>query len=200
MNYIKIFRNKVEEKEGRVNHMYQDTEGNITVGIGYHITEASAKTYPFVLLSDKSKATQDQISEDYTSVHSAPGKMDAKKYKKYTKLILQEKSIDTIFERLLRSFISELRRLFKNFDQIPHSARAALLDLIYNMGMTRLNKWDKLKNAIKCWDFEEAAKESNRAQVNEERNKWVKSLLLEAAKENKRRIKNFTYRAKIQDS
>ena len=62
----------------------------------------------------------------------------------------------------------------------------ALLDLIFNVGMTNLNtQWPRLKKAVLNKNWEKAAQESNRKYpIPPERNNYVKNLFEKAAKKN----------------
>jgi GH24 family phage-related lysozyme (muramidase) len=57
--------------EGYVEHMYLDTKGLVTVGIGNMLPSvAAAQALPFVNRSTGNRATADEIAADYASVES----------------------------------------------------------------------------------------------------------------------------------
>lgn len=57
---------KLEQYEGRVEHMYLDTRGYITVGVGSMLSDVTAATkLPFVHNSTNEPATYEQIKEEF---------------------------------------------------------------------------------------------------------------------------------------
>lgn len=96
---------------------------------------------------------------------------------------MSDLDINTLTNKHIDSFESELKRIFPDFATYPSEVRLALFDIIFNVGMTDLNnKWPGLKKAVKAKDWSEAAKESNRkSPISAERNKYVKDLFKKAA-------------------
>lgn len=82
-----ILRRKLEQYEGRFPHMYQDTAGYLTVGVGHLLATADAKRLAFVT-SSSARATTQQIALDYESVAAQPAGQYAARYKPFCKLQL----------------------------------------------------------------------------------------------------------------
>lgn len=179
-----ILRRKLEQYEGRFDHMYLDTDGNVTVGVGHLLaTVDEAKRLAFVTAAN-GKATAQQIAEDYAHVAAQAKGQYAGKYKPFCKLSLPNAEIDRVTEKHIDSFHRELRVLYPRFDRFPSPARLALFDMIFNMGATRLrSKYPKMNRAISEDDWAEAAIESNRVfPIAPVRNAYVRGLFQSAAK------------------
>ncbi|MET1257381.1 glycoside hydrolase family protein [Aliikangiella maris] len=176
-------RTKMEKYEGKINYMYLDSKGYVTVGVGHLIKDlASAQKLNFKK-SNNMPASKDEIKADYEAVKKQPKNRLASFYKKQAKLNLSDLDINTLTNKHIDSFESELKRIFPDFTTYPIEVRLALFDIIFNVGMTDLNnKWSGLKKAVKAKDWSEAAKESNRkSPISAERNKYVKDLFEKAA-------------------
>lgn len=179
----RILRNNLEKYEGSVPHMYLDTRGYVTVGVGYLLSSLSeARKLPFKNANNKS-ASKTEIKTDYETVKKqAWGNNKASFYKKHTKLTLPNVAIDKLTNKHIDSFEKELKRLYTGFSNYPSEVRLALFDMIFNLGMTRLRvKYVKFNAAITAKDWQKAATQSNRLQVDITRNKYVKDLLNRAA-------------------
>ncbi len=179
-------RKKLEAYEGKIEHMYKDTKGFITVGIGHLLKDlAAAQAIDFIHQSTDKKATKDEIKIDFESVKKSPAKLHASHYKKYTILELTSLTIDNLTDKHIDTFERELKRLYgaAEFRSFPSEVKLALFDMIFNLGMTRLRqRFPKFNKSIKAKDWNEAAKESNRPNVGLARNKYVKDLLSKSAK------------------
>lgn len=180
----KILRASLEKYEGKVNHMYLDSKGYVTVGVGHllsNLTEAQKLAFKD---SKNLKASLTTIKADYDAVKKQPANRLASFYKKHTKLILSDADINTLTDKHIATFEKELKIIYSQFDTYPSAVRLALFDLIFNLGMTNLrNKWPVFNAAIKAKDWQKAANNSGRAlPISSERNKYVKDLLEKAAK------------------
>lgn len=176
-------RSKMEKYEGRIDYMYLDSKGLVTVGVGHLIKDiASAQKLNFKK-SDNKPASKEEIKADYETVKKQPTNRLASFYKKHTKLHLSVADINTLTNKHIDNFESELKKIFPDFSTYPSEVRLALFDIIFNVGMTDLNnKWPNFKKAVKDKDWTAAAKASNRkAPISAERNKYVKDLFEKAA-------------------
>jgi len=173
--------------EGDVRHMYLDAEGYVTIGVGHLVPNlAAALKLNLVVGKTGAIATDAQITIDYEAVKKQ-WKSDtaAPYYKKYTQLIMTAVEVDRLTNKHIRTFYNELKRLFPDFDDYPTEARLALLDMIFNLGMTKLrNLFPKLNKAVKAKNWAEAVAESRRkSPVSDARNNYVKALFEVAAKD-----------------
>jgi GH24 family phage-related lysozyme (muramidase) len=82
----------------------------------------------------------------------------------------------------LTAIYTRSRGYLHDFDQFPLAVQMALFDLIFNLGPNRLvNVFVRLDVAIRAEDWAQAAAESNRPQVQPDRNLYVRQLFLTAA-------------------
>ena len=207
MSFIHVFEKQVKSFEGKVNHMYLDSspnDKNVTVGFGCLISSADvAKKYPFLIRKDKSKASDEDIVEDFNKVETAESGHEASYYKDFTKCILPENYMERLFFGRIHSFLRELRIIYKNYDKFPEPAKIALLEMIYALGAKKLQYMFKnFTAAVRKRDWVTVAKESQRKKitVNDQntpkRNEWVKKLLLKASKIDKVKTDRLICRAK----
>lgn len=180
-------RQKLETYEGCVEHMYLDTKGYITVGVGHLLsTLTNAQSLAFIVQKDSKAATKEQIKTDYDTVKKQTKGLLSSTYKKHTKLKLKKTDIDKLTNKHIDTFEGELKKVYGSdaFAAYPSEVRLALFDMIFNLGMTNLkNKFPTFNKYIKAKNWSDAAKESNRSDVSDARNKYVKDLLEKAAKD-----------------
>jgi GH24 family phage-related lysozyme (muramidase) len=184
MPTIADFKKEIKISEGSISHMYLDTVGKVTVGVGNMLPDVSAaKKLPFVDRSTKKKATDAEIEADFSSVKSQTKGLIASSYKKHTKLDLPDMEIDKLLDERIAEFTRQLKLKFPKFDTYPITAQMAMLDMAFNLGVNGLvTKFPSMKKAIDGTDWSTAAKESNRPQVSTARNAVVKKWFDEAAK------------------
>lgn len=176
-------RAKMEKYEGKISHMYLDSKGFVTVGVGHLLKDlASAQKLNFKN-KDNMPASKDEIKTDYEAVKNQPKNRLASFYKKHVKLKILNPDINTLTNKHIDSFEGELEIIFSDFPTYPSEVRFALFDIIFNVGMTNLNnEWPKFKKAVIAKDWITAARESNRkSPISEQRNKYVKDLFEKAA-------------------
>ncbi len=187
----KKLKKRIQPYEGNIPHMYLDSKGYVTVGIGSLISSlAVAQKLPFVHDKTNKRATANEIQSDYNSVLKAnPLKLNfqGSYYKRFTQLILRQNTIDKLFILQVTNFYKELRRLYHGFNHYPVEVKLALFDMIYNMGLPQLKQeFLKFNKAIGNMNWHKAAKESHRKiPISTKRNNYVKNLLLKAAKQKK---------------
>lgn len=177
-------RGRLERYEGRVPHMYLDTRGRVTVGVGHLLSNVdSAQRLPFMLADDTGKrATREQVAADYKALMALRPAEHHSFYRPHTTLRLADAAIDALTEQHIDSFHRELRVIYRSFDRLPGPVRLALFDMIFNLGATGLrSEWPRLNKAIGIGDWRTAARESFRPDVQDERNTYVRKLFESAA-------------------
>ncbi|WP_089728084.1 hypothetical protein [Candidatus Thiosymbion oneisti] len=178
------FKKEIKISEGSIPHMYLDTVGKVTVGVGNMLPNvAAAKKLAFVNRVSKKKATDQEIETDYNTVKKQPKGLIASSYKKHTKLDLPTTDINRLLDNRISEFKKGLKLKFPKFDSYPETAQMAMLDMAFNLGVNGVvTKFPKMKKAIEKQDWNAAAEESNRPQVSKARNDLVKKWFKEAAK------------------
>jgi hypothetical protein len=145
-------------------------------------------------------ATAKEIQNDYDFLkkNRGLGKFNAVNLQAYTTLELESFAIDKLFLKDITTAAGIARKEFgQPFDKFPTSCQAAIIDIAFNTG--NFPKFDYFKGAIKgivvngkkgkvdyskmtmSDRWKEAAKESKRPQVDQQRNNQIKQWFLEGA-------------------
>ena len=179
---IKLF---VAPFEGNISHMYLDSEGYVTVGIGNMLPNAAeAVLLRFRTRTTKNRATEAEIKADFESVAKQAKARSAPKYKEFTRLDLPDLEVNLLFQSRIADFQNQLRRLYPKYDEYPAAAQLAILDMAFNMGAGGLKtKWPKLNKAIDGRNWADAAAQCERPGANAVRNSGTKALFMKAAEE-----------------
>ncbi len=176
-------RKKLEEYEGFIEHIYRDSNGFATVAVGHMMPNVQAAQQLTFYTQKGSRATAAEIKVDYDAVMKQPANRLAVFYKRFTTLKMKRADADQLTNKHIDSFYKELKIIYPDFDTFPSEAKLALIDIIFNVGMTNLkNKWPTMNAAIKAKDWAKAAANSNRkAPISAARNKYVKDLFIKAS-------------------
>ena len=171
----------IEKYEGRVNHMYLDSRGYVTVGVGHLLASVEkALLLPFKY-SDGNLAPPEEIQREYEFLLTQPANKIASFYQPFMSLTLDDQAIDELTHEHIHSFYRELKIIYPEFDSYPSAVRLATFDLIFNLGMTKLkNNWPKFNACMAAQDWAGAAENSRRRGIADARNHYVKDLLLTA--------------------
>jgi len=184
-----IVQRKLEEYEGNYNHMYIDSKGKVTIGIGHLIANKSAVVSIMLYKSKHGQPTMPasakEKQDEYDNILKQRKNYKASWYKQFTTLVMKNTDINTQRDKHITIFYRELSGMYrktngfpKDFDAMPDEVQLALFDMIFNLGQTKLRTiFTKFNNAIKQEKWAEAAKQSNRPDVNSARNAYVKTLL-----------------------
>ena len=175
----------IAPSEGNIAHMYLDSVGKVTVGIGNLLaTPVAACELAFVNRTTSEAATQAEITGDFEAVSRQPWPRVARFYRSFTALDLPGPQIDALFRRRVDEFQQELHAAYAELEGYPAAAQLAMLDMAFNLGAQGLKKaWPNLNRAIGGRDWATAAIESYRPQSSATRNAKVKALFERAASE-----------------
>lgn len=181
-------RKKLEEYEGKINHMYIDSEGYVTIGVGHLITNVTSAQNLTLYTTKGKKATKPEIKLDFDTVNKQIKNKLASYYKQFTKLTMKDVDIEKQLDKHIVSFEKELKRVYSGFSALPEDVKLALFDMIFNLGQRNLKAYKNMNAAIAKSDWLIAAKESNRPKGTARRNKYVSDLFIKAdnAKVNKK--------------
>jgi GH24 family phage-related lysozyme (muramidase) len=170
---------KLKDFEGYADHMYLDSKGNVTIGVGILLASAAAAKSAGITFKNRKtgkSATAAEIEKDFNSVKAAPKGMVESKYEKFTELVATG-GLDARLKKELSQAKSDAKSYYPDFDHLPDGAQWALVDMAFNLGGTGLKKYVKLKAALEKAvkskakeDWEAAAKESSRNGIQSSRN------------------------------
>ncbi len=125
-------RKIVTDNEGHRPHVYTDTQGHPTVGIGFNLDRSDAR------------AKLTSVGANYDAVRSG-------------KASLNEKQIDAFFSWDLAGAEHDARRLVKNYDQLAPARKGVVTDMIFNLGPGQFAQFKGTIRAIEQGDFQSAA-------------------------------------------
>lgn len=168
--------------EDFIEHFYLDTKSKVTVGYGHMLANADAAASAAMKLNGND-ATEKDKREEWTLIKSKDPGHPASYYKQFTKLKLDMADANSLLRGDLQDAASDLATRFPSLDDYPEAAQDALLDMMFNIGLTKFTKsnWPKLFAAVEKKDWKTAAAESNRPDVPDDRNEAIHDLFLSAA-------------------
>lgn len=152
--------------EGRVNTMYLDIKGLVTIGVGNLIDHdgdpAPALALPFVHNADGSPATQDEILAEWQALKADQSLATAgwRTAAQRTSLMLTDEDIDTLVLAKADEFESTLKRTtseFADFDAWPADAQLGVLSMAWAMGPAFGQSWPTFRRAVGANDWRAAA-------------------------------------------
>jgi GH24 family phage-related lysozyme (muramidase) len=168
--------------EAFVEHFYLDTVGKVTIGYGRMIPTADAAA-ALPLKDNGSDAEEDAKRDEWALIKSKPAGKPASYYKQFTKLTLLESDAKAMLRENLEGSAGDLKTRFPDLDDYPNDAQDALLDMMFNLGLPKFSKakWPTLFIAVEKKDWMTAATESNRPDVQDDRNQAIHDLFVSAA-------------------
>lgn len=168
--------------EDFVEHFYLDPKVKVTVGYGHMLADADAAASAAMKLNGND-ATEKDKRDEWALIKSKDPGHPASYYKQFTKLKLGTTDANVLLREDLEGSASDLATRFPSLDDYPEAAQDALLDMMFNIGLTKFtkSKWPKLFPAVEKKDWKTAAAESNRPDVPDERNEAIRDLFLSAA-------------------
>jgi GH24 family phage-related lysozyme (muramidase) len=185
------FIQQLKRFEGEIPHLYLDSRGNPTIGVGFLMTNVQ-QFCSLNLFHKKSgkPASNSEKQTEYKKISKQESGYKASWYAQFCELILPSHETDNLLHKHLTQFKQELNSVFSKksgfscqFEQMPLSAQYALLDMAFNLGTPHLaNNWPKLHQAIKQQDWQCAAQECSRQYIQNERNTVTEQLFKQASK------------------
>jgi len=143
--------------EGRVNRMYRDSRGLVTVGIGNLVDDGTPgpainlPRYGAHLMDGDRKATDAEIVADWTDVKNGAHR---------GRLTLTEEDIDALVGNKTREMERHLTGTFPDWESWPADAQMSLLSLAWAQGPS-LSAWPRLVAACRSRDWSGAARQVN---------------------------------------
>ena len=82
---------------------------------------------------------------------------DDEEYGKEVGSTITEARCSALFASDIDGVLADCGRLYATFSDLPEEAQRIIANMMFNMGLTRLSKFKKMKAAVEKGDFEEAA-------------------------------------------
>jgi len=125
--------NMLKLNEGNKPKVYEDSRGNRTIGVGFNLEDAGNRRF----------LEQEGIDIDEL--------FDGRE--------LSDRETKILYNHSLRQAFSDAQKFDPNLAQRPEAARMAIVDMAFNLGLTRLNKFKKMKAGLMNNDYQTAADE-----------------------------------------
>lgn len=125
---------QIAQHEGVKQYVYLDTEEKPTIGIGFNLSQPHNQR----LIRQMGYNPQDLIDG---------------------KVRLIEPEIKRLYNESVTQAFNDARKWLPNFDEQPADVRKALIDMSFNLGFTKLNKFQKTRAALMKKDYKTAAAE-----------------------------------------
>lgn len=167
-NFMSMCVNNLKAHEGFKNSMYKDQNGNVTVGIGHLLANASmAAALPFTTTRTYHGHGDEQSKEVTVSKSDITNAFNSYKNSASTApLTGWHLSNDAVIGQCIsdvQNAETGLRNLYSGYDSFSNSRKTALVDMAFNLGIDKLRKgFPKFNAAVNSGDWEAAARESHR--------------------------------------
>ena len=130
----KEYYDMIALNEGVKPKVYRDSKGHRTIGIGFNLEDQANQKF-------LKKAGID-INELFRGRE------------------LNDKEIKTLYNHSLSQAYTDARKFDPKFDKRPEGVKMALTDMSFNLGLTKLNKFEKMQEALRQDDYRTAAVEA----------------------------------------
>lgn len=181
-DFQKQARELIKSGEGCIRHMYLDSLGNVTIGIGNMLSEDEAVALPFIVEESGEEAAEEEIRAEYQRVRGQESNRLASYYAPYCRLVLPDHEIDRLLDEHIAQFVQGLMFDFKEYESYPLGARLGLLDMAFNLGNFGLvQKFPRFTQAAREQDWDTCSRECWRRQIQDSRNQEVKELFRSCA-------------------
>lgn len=132
-----LFR-QLKKHEGDREYSYDDSKGFRTIGIGFNMDRAGAREFAKSLLGI--------TDSEWIALYGGRAKLNGEQIN-----LLLEKDIDDSIE--------DAKRFMPSYDNQPRVVKHIIVDMIFNMGLNKLNGFKNLKAALENYDYKTAAAE-----------------------------------------
>lgn len=130
----KSYYDMIKLNEGVRSKVYRDSEGNRTIGIGFNLEDGANRRFL------KQKGID--INELFRGRE------------------LSDKEIKTLYNKSLSQAYTDAMKFDSKFNKRPENVKKALTDMSFNLGLTKLNTFKKMKEALQNDDYRTAAAEA----------------------------------------
>ena len=119
--------------EGIKPSVYKDSKGNRTIGVGFNLEDAANKNI---------------LKKEGIDIKELLNGRE-----------LSDREIKTLYNHSLTQAFSDAQKFDKNFAKRPEAVKRAIVDMSFNLGLTKLNKFKKMRKGLDAGDYSKAADE-----------------------------------------
>lgn len=175
-------KQRLRQHEGVIPHLYLDTRGLVTVGVGHLIVDENACAAVPLVFANGTAAPRVSKVQEYRIIHAMEPAHIWTYYAPKTQLHLTDDSITFLLDSDVAEMFSELKKAIPDLDQAPEPAQDGLLDMAFSMGVARLqHEFPKFMAAAQLHDWATCAVECRRNGVQEWRNTATADLFRQAS-------------------
>jgi len=124
----------IEHWEGRRNQAYTDTMGHPTVGVGFNLDAAGAQ------------AAIAALGLNYNQVVAGTQ-------------LLTDDQIDTLLGQTVNQAVSDSQTAVSTFNSVPGDRQIVIVDMLFNLGLTKFSKFVQTIEAINAQDWQTASQQ-----------------------------------------
>jgi len=173
--------------EAFIDHFYLDSVGVVTIAIGRAVETADEAVMlnkgplPFSIFhqcaSNDTVRNEWEIVADMAETHTG---YKADFFKQHSGVRCDQKDAINLLHEDIRERLERVTPHFDNFGDLPDAAKIVIAGLAYNTGSHNWEKrWPKFTKAVNNKDWKEAARQSHRKGISDERNEETHKLILE---------------------
>jgi lysozyme len=129
MDYLNMFK----ENEGYKTKVYKDTKGNRTIGIGFNLEDAGNRRF---------------LKQSGIDLNELLGGRE-----------LTDSEVTKLYNHSLTQAFSDAQQFDPQFAKRPEPVKKAIVDMAFNLGLTKLNEFKDMKAALGQNDYKAAADE-----------------------------------------
>ena len=127
------FYDMLSLNEGNVPNAYKDSKGIMHIGVGFNLEDGGNKNF---------------LKKSGININEL---LDGRK--------LTDKETKTLYNHSLTQAFKDAQSYDPNFAKRPEAVKMTLVDMAFNLGLTKLNKFVDMKSALMNNDYNKAADE-----------------------------------------
>lgn len=179
----------IKQYEGNTYHPYLDTKGYTTTGNGSNVNKWKDFNRVNWLVNGR-PATEEEKRHGFNRFEYLKNpdnfggkkqygqKIGARRFENESNLKIDDDEAQRLMQTHLLQDLQHVRGQFPDFDSFPQPLKKVLLDIQYNTGKLKEDKWPKLYNAIREKNIADMAEEVHRKDIGEDRNNWARDQIL----------------------
>lgn len=129
----KDYYNMIALNEGVKPKVYKDSKGHRTIGIGINLEDGGNRRI---------------LKKEGIDINEL-----------FNGRALSDKEIKTLYNYSLTQAFNDAQKFDKNFAKRPENVKKAIVDMSFNLGLTKLNKFKKMREGLEVDDYSKAADE-----------------------------------------